>query len=30
MVEPDNLDIKILTHLQDNNRKSFQEIAKLV
>ncbi len=28
MVELDNLDIKILTHLQDNSRKSFQEIAK--
>ncbi len=24
----DNLDIKILTHLQDNSRKSYQEIAK--
>ena len=28
MVELDNLDIKILTHLQGNSRKSFQEIAK--
>ena len=28
MIELDNLDIKILTHLQDNSRKSFQEIAK--
>lgn len=28
MVELDNLDIKILTHLQSNSRKSFQEIAK--
>jgi len=28
MVELDNLDVKILTHLQDNSRKSFQEIAK--
>lgn len=28
MVELDNLDIKILTHLQDNSRKSFQEIAR--
>jgi DNA-binding Lrp family transcriptional regulator len=28
MVELDNLDIKILTHLQDNSRKSYQEIAK--
>ncbi len=28
MAELDNLDIKILTHLQDNSRKSFQEIAK--
>ncbi len=28
MVELDNLDVKILTHLQGNSRKSFQEIAK--
>ncbi len=28
MVELDNLDIKILTHLQDNGRKSYQEIAR--
>ena len=28
MVELDNLDVKILTHLHDNGRKSFQEIAK--
>lgn len=28
MVELDNLDIKILTHLRDNSRKSYQEIAK--
>lgn len=28
MVELDNLDVKILTHLQANSRKSFQEIAK--
>ena len=28
MLELDNLDIKILTHLLDNSRKSFQEIAK--
>ncbi|KCZ72985.1 transcriptional regulator [Candidatus Methanoperedens nitroreducens] len=28
MVELDNLDVKILTHLKDNSRKSFQEIAK--
>ncbi len=28
MVELDNLDVKILTHLQSNSRKSFQEIAK--
>lgn len=28
MVELDNLDVKILTHLQENSRKSFQEIAK--
>ncbi len=28
MVELDNLDVKILTHLQGNGRKSFQEIAK--
>jgi len=28
MIELDNLDIKILTHLQSNSRKSFQEIAK--
>ncbi|MCZ7406387.1 MAG: winged helix-turn-helix transcriptional regulator [Candidatus Methanoperedens sp.] len=27
-MELDNLDIKILTHLQGNSRKSFQEIAK--
>ncbi len=27
MIELDNLDIKILTHLQGNSRKSFQEIA---
>jgi Lrp/AsnC family leucine-responsive transcriptional regulator len=29
MVELDNLDVKILTHLQSNSRESFQEIAKL-
>lgn len=29
MLELDNLDIKILTHLQEDSRKSFQEIAKL-
>ncbi|MCZ7396536.1 MAG: AsnC family transcriptional regulator [Candidatus Methanoperedens sp.] len=28
MVELDNLDVKILTHLQSNSRESFQEIAK--
>lgn len=28
MVELDNLDVKILTHLKGNSRKSFQEIAK--
>ncbi len=28
MVELDNLDIKILAHLLENSRKSFQEIAK--
>ncbi len=28
MIELDNLDVKILTHLQGNSRKSFQEIAK--
>ncbi|VVB85936.1 HTH-type transcriptional regulator Ptr1 [uncultured archaeon] len=28
MVELDNLDVRILTHLQNNSRKSFQEIAK--
>lgn len=28
MVELDNLDVKILTHLQGDSRKSFQEIAK--
>ncbi len=28
MVELDNLDIRILTHLQANSRKSFHEIAK--
>ncbi len=28
MVELDNLDIKILTHLHNDSRKSFQEIAK--
>ncbi len=28
MVELDNLDVKILTHLQANSRKSFQKIAK--
>ncbi|HEY9206125.1 MAG TPA: winged helix-turn-helix transcriptional regulator [Candidatus Methanoperedens sp.] len=28
MVELDNLDVKILTHLLDDSRKSFQEIAK--
>ncbi len=28
MVELDNLDIKILSHLQNNGRKAFQEIAK--
>ncbi|HLB70253.1 MAG: winged helix-turn-helix transcriptional regulator [Candidatus Methanoperedens sp.] len=28
MAELDNLDVKILTHLQGNSRKSFQEIAK--
>lgn len=28
MIELDNLDVKILTHLQSNSRKSFQEIAK--
>ncbi|MCX9014499.1 MAG: winged helix-turn-helix transcriptional regulator [Candidatus Methanoperedens sp.] len=28
MVELDNLDVKILTHLQGNSRKSFNEIAK--
>ncbi len=28
MVELDNLDVKIITHLQANSRKSFQEIAK--
>lgn len=28
MVELDNLDVKILTHLQENSRKSLQEIAK--
>ncbi len=28
MAELDNLDIKILTHLQNNSRKSFQEIAR--
>ena len=28
MVELDNLDVRILTHLLDNSRKSFHEIAK--
>ncbi len=28
MLELDNLDIRILIHLLDNSRKSFQEIAK--
>ncbi|NJD77712.1 MAG: AsnC family transcriptional regulator [Candidatus Methanoperedens sp.] len=28
MVELDNLDVKILTHLQSDSRKSFQEIAR--
>jgi DNA-binding Lrp family transcriptional regulator len=28
MIELDNLDVKILTHLQSNSRKSFQEIAR--
>ncbi len=28
MVELDNLDVRILTHLQSNSRESFQEIAK--
>ncbi len=28
MVELDNLDVKIITHLQANSRKSFQKIAK--
>ncbi len=28
MVELDNLDVKILTHLQSNSRESFQEIAR--
>ncbi len=28
MVELDNLDVKILTHLQSNSRESYQEIAK--
>jgi len=28
VLELDNLDIKILTHLQNDSRKSFQEIAK--
>ncbi|MDD5472653.1 MAG: winged helix-turn-helix transcriptional regulator [Candidatus Methanoperedens sp.] len=28
MIELDNLDVKILAHLQSNSRKSFQEIAK--
>ncbi|MCZ7358187.1 MAG: winged helix-turn-helix transcriptional regulator [Candidatus Methanoperedens sp.] len=28
MIELDNLDVKILTHLESNGRKSFQEIAK--
>ncbi len=28
MIELDNLDVKILTHLQGDSRKSFQEIAK--
>ncbi len=28
MIELDNLDVKILTHLQGNSRESFQEIAK--
>ena len=28
MAELDNLDVKILTHLQENSRKSFKEIAK--
>lgn len=28
MIELDNLDVKILAHLRDNSRKSFQEIAK--
>lgn len=28
MIELDNLDVKILTYLQGNSRKSFQEIAK--
>ncbi len=28
MMELDNLDVKILTHLQSNSRESFQEIAK--
>ena len=28
MIELDNLDVKILTHLKSNSRESFQEIAK--
>lgn len=28
MIELDNLDVKILAHLQSNSRESFQEIAK--
>ncbi len=28
MIELDNFDVKILTHLQNNSRKSFQEIAR--
>ncbi len=28
MIQLDNLDVKILTHLQNNSRESFQEIAK--
>lgn len=28
MIQLDNLDVKILTHLQSNSRESFQEIAK--
>ncbi len=28
MIELDNLDVKILTHLKENSRRSFQEIAR--